>query len=224
MGIGQICQSREQNRLGGTILEILTASELIGKELSVFRPATKRKNWRLFADDSTKFIRMLPWAVSGENDGKGPFEVDLFQAPDFRIVHCDPGVLYRYGLGGCKSAQCELLIRIERTKNLEKMRYSDIRETYGLKNVVFANPAPSVSKVEKFRGCNHVIRFIVTAIHELLGHGTEKLRIENAAGESNFDKSNPPINPIPPKPVDTWHNPGQTWKSVFEKLSTFVEE
>lgn len=39
-------------------------------------------------DNSTAFIRLLPWAVHGENDGKGPFEASRFQAPDFTIVHC----------------------------------------------------------------------------------------------------------------------------------------
>jgi dipeptidyl-peptidase III len=43
---------------------------------------------KALVDGSTKFIRMLPWAVPGENDGKGPFEAGLFQAPDFTIVHC----------------------------------------------------------------------------------------------------------------------------------------
>ena len=43
---------------------------------------------RTLVDDSTRFIRMLPWAVSGENDGKGPFEASLFQGPDFTMVHC----------------------------------------------------------------------------------------------------------------------------------------
>ena len=43
---------------------------------------------KALVDNSTKFIRMLPWAVPGVNDGKGPFEANLFQAPDFTIVHC----------------------------------------------------------------------------------------------------------------------------------------
>lgn len=43
---------------------------------------------KALVDGSTKFIRMLPWAVPGENDGKGPLEASLFQAPDFAIVHC----------------------------------------------------------------------------------------------------------------------------------------
>jgi dipeptidyl-peptidase-3 len=38
-------------------------------------------------EDSTKFIRTLPWAVPGNNDGKGPFEKNEFRAPDFSVVH-----------------------------------------------------------------------------------------------------------------------------------------
>ncbi|KAF9773459.1 hypothetical protein IL306_008715 [Fusarium sp. DS 682] len=117
-------------------------------------------------DSSTKFIRMLPWAVPGDNDGKGPFEANRFQAPDFTIVH----------------------------------------------------------EVKSFRGCNHLIRFIVTAIHELLGHGTGKLLTETASGTYNFDRDNLPVNPLTGKPIQTWYKPGQTWTSVFEKLATSVEE
>ena len=40
-----------------------------------------------FVDNSTIFIRQLPWAVVGVNDGKGPFERTLFEAPDFTSVH-----------------------------------------------------------------------------------------------------------------------------------------
>ena len=43
---------------------------------------------RTLVERSTEFIRTLPWAVPGENDGKGPFEANLFRAPDLSIVHC----------------------------------------------------------------------------------------------------------------------------------------
>jgi dipeptidyl-peptidase III len=42
----------------------------------------------LLVSESTTFIRRLPWAQnSEENNGKGPFERDLFQPPDFTSVH-----------------------------------------------------------------------------------------------------------------------------------------
>jgi dipeptidyl-peptidase-3 len=40
-----------------------------------------------FVEMSTAIIRQLPWAVEGVNDGKGPFEKSLFEAPDFTSVH-----------------------------------------------------------------------------------------------------------------------------------------
>jgi dipeptidyl-peptidase III len=37
-------------------------------------------------ENSAKFIRRLPWAAA-ENDGKGLFEKNLFEAPDFSSIH-----------------------------------------------------------------------------------------------------------------------------------------
>ncbi|KAL3952369.1 hypothetical protein ACCO45_012312 [Purpureocillium lilacinum] len=173
---------------------------------------------KTLVDEATKFIRMLPWATPGENDGKGPFEANLFQAPDFTIVH---------SLAFCSSYVWEAV-------NLPN--YSDIRETCGSKNIVFANRMSLNSsrnrpcyfvraeEVKEFRAYNHIIRFVVTAIHELLGHGTGKLLTEVSAGKYNFDREKMPINPLTDRPVETWYRPGQTWTSVFEKLATSVEE
>lgn len=80
------------------------------------------------------------------------------------------------------------------------------------------------SEVKSFRDCNHIIRFIVTAIHELLGHGTGKLLTETAPDVYNFDKQNLPLNPLTGKAIETWYKLGQTWTSVFGKLATSVEE
>lgn len=43
---------------------------------------------RDFVQRSTTFIRLLPWAVPDVNDGKGPFEKDVFVAPDYTSSHC----------------------------------------------------------------------------------------------------------------------------------------
>jgi len=77
---------------------------------------------------------------------------------------------------------------------------------------------------EAYRNNLHIIRFVATLIHELLGHGTGKLLIETQEGECNFDRTNPPISPLTGKPVSTWYLPGQTWTSVFEDIATSVEE
>ncbi|KAJ5728132.1 dipeptidyl peptidase III [Penicillium malachiteum] len=74
---------------------------------------------------------MLPWAIPGENDGKGPFQANLFQAPDFTIVH---------SLAFCTSYVWEAV-------NLPN--YSDIKEATGFKNIVFANRQTWTSLFEK---------------------------------------------------------------------------
>ena len=39
-------------------------------------------------ENSAKFIRRLPWTTP-ENDGKGPFEKDFFEPPDFSSIHSE---------------------------------------------------------------------------------------------------------------------------------------
>ena len=39
-------------------------------------------------ESSDIFIKRLPWTGNDENDGKGPFEKALFEAPDFTSIHC----------------------------------------------------------------------------------------------------------------------------------------
>ncbi|KAH8708706.1 Dipeptidyl peptidase 3 [Beauveria bassiana] len=189
-------------------------------------------------DNSTKFIRTLPWAVLDVNDGKGPFEKTEFQAPSFSIVHalafvCSnvweasnvPNVSTRHSNAGQlanSSGTC--------------MQYNDIRETCGFKNIVYANRMNAnadpqrpfhwvhPSEAHELKKVNHIIRFVTTSIHELLGHGTGKLLSETSAGVYNFDPERAPINSLTGKPVHSWYRPGQTWTSVFEKLAGTVEE
>ncbi|KAF2964127.1 hypothetical protein GQX73_g9456 [Xylaria multiplex] len=168
--------------------------------------------------DSTKFIQTLPWAVPGNNDGKGPFEKTEFRAPDFSVVHALAFV-------------CSNVWEASNVPN-----YNDIRETYGFKNIVYANRMSanadpnrplhwiSPSELQGFRKVYHILRFITTSIHELLGHGTGKLLAETSPGVFNFDSETVPINTLTGKPIQSWYKPGQTWTSVFEKLAGTVEE
>ena len=66
--------------------------------------------------------------------------------------------------------------------------------------------------------------YLWVVLHEILGHGTGKLLMENSQGKFNFDPNEPPLNPLTGKPIDSWYLPGQTWTSVFEDLATTVDE
>ncbi|KAJ8131320.1 hypothetical protein O1611_g2308 [Lasiodiplodia mahajangana] len=173
---------------------------------------------RRFVARSDDFLRLLPWATPNVNDGKGPFEKDKFVAPDYTSI---------YSLAFCTSYSWE-------ATNIPN--YNDIRETCGFKNIIVANRmsannSPSRpcyyvddSEVERFRECTHIIRFITTAIHELLGHGSGKLLSETSPGQYNFNKEDLPISPLSDRVIGTWYHYGQTWTSVFGTIATSVEE
>ncbi|KAK1826080.1 dipeptidyl peptidase III [Podospora conica] len=167
---------------------------------------------------STNVIGLLPWAVPGENNGKGPFEASLFQAPGLDIVHA---------LACCGSVVWD---------GINLPNYSDIRETCGLKNILLWNrmairaesdpPSRHVhpSEAEPLKAHGGLINCITTALHELIGHGSGKLLTETASNIYNFDRDHLPTNPLTGNPVQSWYKLGQTWTSVFGKLATTVEE
>lgn len=79
-------------------------------------------------------------------------------------------------------------------------------------------------EVKRYRECTHIIRFVTTAIHELLGHGSGKLLSESSPGHYNFDRGNLPISPLTGETIETWYRPGQTWTTVFGNIAPSVEE
>ncbi|KAK4184648.1 peptidase family M49-domain-containing protein [Podospora australis] len=176
---------------------------------------TESSRYRQLVEHADAFICLMPWALPGINSGKGHFEKELFQAPNF-ATH----------------ASCSSIIRT----GIDLPKDNNIRETCGFKNLIIANrvAAPNdvaslcryvqASEVERYKECVATIEIITTAVHELLGHGTGKLLSETSPGVYNFDKNNPPINPINGKAVETWYRPGQTWDSVFGEMGVALEE
>ncbi|KAK1706799.1 peptidase family M49-domain-containing protein [Colletotrichum lupini] len=167
---------------------------------------------------STELIRTLPWAVPGVNDGKGPFEPSELDVPDFAIIHV---------IANVSSTVWEATnITID----------DEDGKRHGVKNMVYGNrmqlnsspgrPCYYVhpSEADAYMACAHTVRFVGTAIHELIGHGTGKLLSETAPGKYNFDYENPPVSPVTGQPVQTWYKPGESWNSVFGKLAPTVEE
>ncbi|ATY66560.1 dipeptidyl peptidase III [Cordyceps militaris] len=169
-------------------------------------------------NSSADFLRQLPWAVDGVNDGKGPYEKSLFEAPDFTSIHA-------LAVAGSVVFEAANLPNDE-----------TIRENVGFKNIVLANrlsvnnnpnlPCHWVDPSEhsSFKAMTHIVRFLTTAIHELLGHGSGKLLAETEPGVYNFDRENPPLNPLTKKPITSHYLPLQNWGSVFGKLASTVEE
>jgi dipeptidyl-peptidase III len=89
-----------------------------------------------------------------------------------------------------------------------------------------ALPSPFVAddESEAFQMAKFSAYYIWVVLHELFGHGTGKMMSEEADGSFNFDRENPPVNPLTGKPIDKWYLPGQTWTGQFEDLATTVDE
>ena len=169
-------------------------------------------------EESSKFIRRLPWAQgASENNGKGPFEKALFEPPDFASIHA--------------VAYCSSII----FPGINLPNYNDIRQQHGFKNVIIANrmsaesdetqtsPFVQPSEALMFQKQKYPTYYIWVVLHELLGHGTGKMMAEED-GELNFDMSDPPLNPLDKRPIASWYKPGQTWTGVFGDLATTVDE
>ncbi|KAJ3115351.1 bifunctional diacylglycerol diphosphate phosphatase/phosphatidate phosphatase [Phlyctochytrium bullatum] len=161
-------------------------------------------------DGAADFIKRLPW---------GPeYEKDKFNRPDFTSLEV---ITY------CTGGHPPLGINIP--------NYDDIRMNWGFKNVSLGNMVnvkvsndiiPFVTKedmalLQRFTGPSFEVK---TGLHELLGHGSGKLLTEEPEGTFNFDKANPPMNPLTGKPADTWYGPGETWGSKFGAVASSYEE
>ncbi|KAK7448564.1 dipeptidyl-peptidase 3 [Colletotrichum acutatum] len=167
--------------------------------------ATETRTLTILVENSTQFIRKLPWASPG-NDGKGVFEKSLFDPPDLSSIHSQ-------FLAG----------------------YNDIRQETGFKNVIIANRMVAESKAQgypfiddceeaAFRKAKFPTYYWWVVLHELLGHGTGRMMVETTEGDYNFDIQNPPISPLDGNPIKSWYKPGQTWTGQFGDLATTVDE
>lgn len=80
------------------------------------------------------------------------------------------------------------------------------------------------SETKTFQKHKYPAYYWWVVLHEILGHGTGKMMIEEPGNRFNFDPASPPVNPLDGKPIKTWYKPGQTWTGQFEELATTVDE
>jgi len=91
-------------------------------------------------------------------------------------------------------------------------------------NTVELSPFVDVSEAEIFQRHKYPAYYWWVVLHELLGHGTGKLMVEESKGYFNFDIQNPPLDPLTRKSITSWYKPGQTWTGQFGDLATTVDE
>ncbi|PSN64888.1 peptidase M49, dipeptidyl-peptidase III [Corynespora cassiicola Philippines] len=168
-------------------------------------------------ESSDVFIKRLPWTGNDENDGKGPFEKALFEAPDFTSIH--------------SLAYCSSII----FPGINLPNYNDIRDELGFKNVIIANrmsaegnkahgsPFIDPAELDSFQRTKYPAYYWWVVLHELLGHGTPRMMAEESEGKFNFDIHDPPVSPLSGKPITTWYKLGQTWTGRFGDLAIWLQ-
>jgi dipeptidyl-peptidase-3 len=75
--------------------------------------------------------------------------------------------------------------------------------------------------IDRFVNYYNESLFVVVALHELIGHGSGKLFIQDKEGKLNFENV---INPFTKEPVTTYYLPNEHWHAKFGELSGAYEE
>ncbi|KAK8762893.1 hypothetical protein V5799_034501 [Amblyomma americanum] len=186
--------------------------EFEGFVAMVNRPQSEK--FGALVERAEALLQLLPWPRS--------FEKDRFLRPDFTSLD----VLAFAGSG------------IPAGINIPN--YDGIRQDEGFKNVSLGNVINADDKSSKanfmtaednemFNKLKNASFEVQVGLHELLGHGSGKLLMQNKDGSFNFDQEKVRLPHVGPGPdpeakVTSWYKDGETYDSVFGSMGSSYEE
>jgi len=164
------------------------------------------KKFANLVEAAPKLLKLLPW---GDD-----FEKDKFLRPDFTSLE-----VLAFGSSGVPAG-------------INIPNYDKVRQSYGFKNVSLGNSLRARDKKEHinhiddddqklFQDLQDRSFKVQVGLHELLGHGSGKLFMEDKDNRLNYENV---VNPLTGEKVEGFYKQGQTYDTVFTSLGSTFEE
>lgn len=167
----------------------------------------KSKKFKELVANSDKILQSMPWDKE--------YHLEKFQPPEFSSLDVI--------VNGC--SWCFL--------GLNLPNYQCVRDQKGFKNLFLANNFKNYTlrydlfisndQICKIKEVVDKTQLLHVSLHELIGHGSGKVFMEDEQGNLNFDPENTP-HMLEPGAEVSWYSLGETWNTKLGNISTSFEE